>query len=151
VVTAPSIQPYIDVLPPPIKSLGSAANEEGHAFVQRTVDEWRSGANRFDKFGEAFFLASIRSETVGMCGINIDTHLDDPTVGRLRHLYVHPNHRTAGLGERLVMMCLDHAIEHFELVRLRTPGPMADQFYDKLGFERSASPTATHVWTVERR
>ena len=149
-MAAPSIHRHVGPGAPPIDALIAEADREGHAFVRRTADEWTSGANRFDGAGEVFFVATAEGETVGMCGLNVDGYLSDPTVGRLRHLYVTPEHRGSGLGEQLVQHCLDHAVGRFELVRLRTPGAQADRFYDRLGFERSDSPTATHVWTVGR-
>jgi GNAT superfamily N-acetyltransferase len=144
-MTAASIEKYAGPTPPPIDALVAAAETEGHGFVRRTVEEWASGANRFDAPNEVWFLAELDGAVTGMCGVNIDRHLYDPTVGRLRHLYVHPDHRSGGLGERLVDACLKHASGRFTTIRLRTPGEEADRFYDKLGFLRSASDTASHT------
>ena len=143
-MTSPTIRRFASATPPAIGALVDAADEEGHPFVRRTLDEWAAGENRFDRPNEAFFLAELNGEVVGTCGINRDHHVDDPTVGRLRHLYVHPTQRGTGLGADLVARCLDHAVGRFHLVRLRTPGAAADRFYDNLGFDRSASDTATH-------
>lgn len=145
-MTIPSIRRHAGTVPPPIDALAAAADDEGHGFVRRTIEEWASGDNRFANTGEVFFMAEFDGNIVGMCGVNVDGYVDDPTVGRLRHLYVSPSQRGSGLGERLVMRCLDHAANHFGLVRLRTPGPAADHFYDNLGFERADSNNATHVW-----
>lgn len=141
---SPIINRFADLAPPAIGSLVTAADDERHPFVRRTFDEWAAGENRFDRPNEAFFIAELDDEVVGMCGINQDRYVDDREVGRLRHLYVHPSHRDGGLGADLVTTCLHHAAGRFRIVRLRTPGAAADRFYDNLGFDRSGSDTATH-------
>ncbi len=131
----------------PSLDLGSLFNEaasEGHRFVARAATEWANGSNRFDQDGEGLFLAFAGEHTIGMCGLNIDPFLDDPTVGRLRHLYVTPHHRKAGIGRRLVCACLELADGSFRRVRLRTFDRMAAQFYEDLGFAAVGEQTATH-------
>ena len=139
-----AIERHAEPTAPEIQRLVDAAEAEGHVFVARTVDEWATGANRFDGPNEAFFLASVDGEIVGMCGVNVDPYVDDPTVGRLRHLYVHPSNRSARIGEQLTDVCLSHAWGRFDTVRLRTPGEAADRFYERIGFRRISSDTATH-------
>lgn len=138
------IHSYVGETPPPIGALADLASSEGYNFVARTLAEWQSGQNRFDQHNECFMLAHVGDEVVGMCGLNQDPYIDDAGVGRLRHLYVHPDYRSEKLGARLVAGCMAFAATRFEVVRLRTPGPRADVFYDKLGFERSDSATASH-------
>ena len=80
-----------------------------------------------------------------MCGLNQDPYVvDDPAVGRLRHLYVHPDNRRTGIAARLVAECLASAATRFERVRLRTSNPTAATLYRSLGFINVDSPTATH-------
>ena len=38
------------------------------------------------RIGAAMVLSEGR--LVGVCGLNVDPYLDDPSVGRVRHLYV---------------------------------------------------------------
>ncbi|MDJ0953267.1 MAG: GNAT family N-acetyltransferase [Acidimicrobiia bacterium] len=125
-------------------SLPASARAENHRFVARTVGEWASGTNRFDRPGERFLLARAAAVTVGMCGLNIDPFAGDPTIGRIRHLYVAPEHRRRGIGRRLVADCLDAAKPTFVRVRLRTFDPDAAAFYLALGFAAVDEEDATH-------
>lgn len=129
---------------PDLQELQQAATAEGHSFVARTRQEWDAGVNRFNHAGEVFFLAVEQGRVVGMCGLNHDPYVDDPTVGRLRHLYVHPNDRRTGIAARLVAECLTSAATSFERIRLRTSNPAAAALYQSLGFVTIDSPTATH-------
>ena len=133
---------------PPLESLRTAAESEGLGFVSRTTLEWVEGANRFDRPGEAFFLAQEDSTVVGMCGLNVDPYLDEPDVGRLRHLYVLESRRRGGVGSRLVDECLGIGRASFQRVRLRTMDPGASAFYEALGFARTGEPDATHTLDV---
>jgi len=131
---------------PEIGDLEQIAAAEGHPFVTRTRHEWEAGINRFDQPGENFFVVVEDGQTVGMCGLNIDPYLKDPTVGRLRHLYIHPRRRQAGVAAVLVEACLSAAPGTFGRVRLRTSNPAADALYRSLGFSNVKQATATHEW-----
>ena len=128
---------------PDLGELESLSATEGHVFVERTRDEWLAGVNRFDRPGECFFLAKAAGRTVGMCGVNSDPFVDDPAVGRLRHLYVHPRHRRIGMAEALVNRCLAISSGHFRRIRLRTTNPAADQLYRSLGFQGVGDSSST--------
>lgn len=145
-MTAITIARWTDTAPPDTAQLRRVEQREGHSFVARTHREWLDGSNRFDQVGEGFFLALHASLTVGMCGLNRDPFLDDPAIGRLRHLYVAPDYRRQGIGRRLVMACLELATDHFTRVRLRTFDARAVCFYELLGFTPVAEDNATHEW-----
>jgi len=137
----------ISELPPDIDVLFASATDEGHNLMSRLVNEWRVGSNRFDRPGEV--LAEVRCDgaLLGVGGLNVDPYLDDPTVGRIRHVYVYPPWRRKGVGRILIGFLVDHARDHFERVRLRSlrdPGP---DFYAALGFAITEAADATHeVW-----
>ena len=59
-------------------ALVAESERQGFRFVRRLVDEWRSGANRFDRPGEVLFAARAGDDVIGVCGLNIDPHADDP-------------------------------------------------------------------------
>lgn len=67
-------------------------------FLRRLSDEWKSGANRFEQVGEILLGAKCNERLIGVCGLNVDPYVRSPGVGRLRHLYVSPHTRQAGLG-----------------------------------------------------
>lgn len=133
---------------PDLVDLRRESMSEGHGFVERTLAEWDDGSNRFDLTGEGFFIARSNQTVVGMCGLNIDPFLSDPTIGRIRHLYVLPSFRRRGIGKQLVEACLDLARFSFDRVRLRTFDGLAVDFYISIGFDTVDEDTATHSLQV---
>lgn len=105
-------------------------------FVRRLAEEWASGANRFDRAGEALFVARQAGQVVGVCGLNVDPYTPSPKVGRVRHLYVLRAFRRLGVGRGLVAEVIEAARGRFDRLRLRTENPAAAEFYERLGFRR---------------
>lgn len=135
---------YFTSLDEDFDELLSASLEEGHNFLKRLKENWESGDNRFDRPGEMHVVAAQGTQPVGICGLNIDPYLDDPTVGRVRHLYVHPEFRGLTIGSILVNEIIDEAKENFKVLRLRTSDEGASAFYQKLGFDKSEDENETH-------
>lgn len=133
----------------PVDGLGALiVNSEraGSRFVRRLAEEWDSGANRFDRPGEALFAAWIGGRMVGVCGLNVDPYANEPGIGRVRHLYVLSGDRRLGIGERLVAEVIQAARSPFTTLRLRTGNPVAARLYEKLGFRADAGLSdCTHV------
>jgi GNAT superfamily N-acetyltransferase len=123
---------------PTLTAFVTASEAEGHAMVRRLVSNW--SRNRFDRPGE---VALHTQGAVG--GLNVDPYLDDPSVARVRHLYVHPDHRGQGLATALVRFLQGHASGFgFDRVRVRTDE--AGAFYERLGFTATDAANATHTW-----
>jgi GNAT superfamily N-acetyltransferase len=133
----------LDALTP----LVDESERAGATFVRRLVDEWRSGANRFDRPGEALFGLRIEGRLIGVCGLNVDPYTDAARVGRVRHLYVLQAFRGHGAGRRLVREVIDAARPAFDVLRLRTSNPAAARLYEAMGFRPTAGSAehATHV------
>jgi len=129
-----------------IEPLVRASEAEGFQFVRRVVVEWASGANRFSRDGERLIGAFLDRRLVAICGLNRDPYQDDPTVGRLRNLYVLPEFRRRGLGEALTRRVIELAGSAFRLLRLRAATPEAAVFYERLGFSKAIDlPNCTHA------
>ncbi|SFS56772.1 GNAT family N-acetyltransferase [Paenibacillus sp. 453mf] len=125
---------------------------EGYKFVQKLLDEYMQGDNRFNKFGESLFVAIIEKEVIGVCGLNIDPYLKFNDVGRVRHLYVSPIHRSKGVGSKLLRIIEDEARKYFRILTLYTENPIADRFYRNIGFLRAEGiDKASHVLNLERK
>ena len=107
-----------------LAALLAESEQQGFRFVRRLVEEWESGANRFDRPGEALFVARVGNDVVGVCGLHVDPYADDPKIGRVRHLYVLVPH-------------------------LRTANATAARLYERLGFRRTAARDHTHVLDVD--
>ena len=121
--------------PPDLSELLAASLEEGHLFVRRLIDDFESGLIRFDRPGEALFVArGDDGRVIGVCGLNLDPFANDPAVGRVRHLYVLPAHRHRGVGRALLETVIAAARPRFSHLHLRTHNPHADALYRAAGF-----------------
>lgn len=138
----------LTTLPTEIRTLVDAGTAEGFSFADRLVRDWESGQNCFDEPGEVFFGAYLDEQLVGFGGLNRDPYLNAPEIGRVRHVYVAPKHRNLGIGTQLIGRILESAPQTFTEIRLRTKD--AGSFYERLGFRRAESDTATHVLDMRR-
>lgn len=138
-------------LPEGFEALVLASEREGFEFVRRLEREWRAGVNRFDRPGELLLASVDGGVIIAVGGINRDPYLDDPRVGRLRHVYVLPEQRNTGVGAALVKALIAAALGHFERLRLRGATSRSDSFYARLGFQKiDGDATATHVYPLAR-
>jgi GNAT superfamily N-acetyltransferase len=105
----------------------------GFRFIERLITEWESGANCFEKHGEAFFVAKDNERLIGICGLNADPYSENPHVGRVRHLYVLSKERRKGVGRMLVNSVIEQAQKYFTCLRLKASDE-SFHFYSALGF-----------------
>jgi GNAT superfamily N-acetyltransferase len=128
-----------------INPLAIEAQSEGYGFVQRTIDEWNSGINTFSKRGEILFGIFILNSCMGIGGLNVDPYIDDPSIGRIRHLYISRSYRRKGLATQLLNKIILLASKHFNLLRLYTENPSASLFYESIGFTEYRAKKVTHI------
>jgi GNAT superfamily N-acetyltransferase len=131
-------------LPEDFGELIALSLREDFRAMQRMRDDWDSGVNRFDREGEVLFEARLGPRLVGICGLNQDPYARSSAIGRVRHLYVHPESRRRGIGRLLVLKIVECASRSFARLRLRTASADADRFYVALGFRRVAESDVTH-------
>ena len=131
-------------LDPAVAPLAEAAACEGFAFVHRLVEEWRTGANRFDRPGEILLGAWLGGRLAGVGGLNRDPYASDDLTGRVRHVYVLPDARRSGVGTALLHHIIAQAPASFRVLRLRTSPTEGAAFYIMLGFAETGEPDATH-------
>jgi GNAT superfamily N-acetyltransferase len=126
------------------------SESEGWRFLRRLVDDWTRGANRFDRPGEALFVARNDGCVVGVCGLNLDPYTSDEATGRVRRLYVLQSHRGKGIGQRLVKTVIAAATGRFRRLRVRTENAEAARLYERLGFEPvEGDGECTHILELE--
>tara|TARA_R110002020_G_scaffold135469_12_gene302535 strand:+ start:448 stop:888 length:441 start_codon:yes stop_codon:yes gene_type:complete len=123
--------------------LSDEAWADGYPFVERMMEDWKSGANRFDGPGERLIGAFEGEALIGFCGLNRDPYTSE-NAGRIRHLYVSLGHRHSGVGRALVAQTLDSAAIWFPRIRLRAT-PASRSFYELLGFKEVDENEATHA------
>jgi GNAT superfamily N-acetyltransferase len=139
------IERISDLAAEQVTALVAESEAQGLRFVRRLAEEWASGANRFDRPGEAVFVARDDGR-VGVGGLNVDPYAAEPTVGRVRHLYVLTAYRRLGIGRRIVEEIIEAARGRFERLRLSTSNPEAARLYERLGFHpRAGVAHCTHA------
>lgn len=128
-----------------INPLIETSLSEGFNFLLRLIDEWENGKNRFNKPNERLYQIEVGGEIVGIGGINNDPYSSSNKDGRIRHLYIHPNHRGKGFGKKIVRTIIADFGSNYEKFTLRTTTEAAAKFYEALGFRRvTDSKTNTH-------
>ena len=127
-----------------LQSLIGESTRDGYTFLQRTIDDWYSGANKFDRPGESLWGLFIGKDLIGVGGLNIDPYTLTPKVGRVRHLYVRAAHRRAGYATLIMSKIMEEACGHFTVLRLFTDNAGASGFYEKLGFTKTGEDKASH-------
>ncbi|HVX52425.1 MAG TPA: GNAT family N-acetyltransferase [Chitinophagaceae bacterium] len=127
-----------------LHNLAGEATRNGYYFLQRTMDDWYSGANTFDKPGEKLWGLFIKKELAGIGGLNIDPYCLTPGVGRVRHLYIKEVYRRAGYATLLMEKIMEVAACNFTVLRLFTDNAGAAAFYEKLGFKQTGEYKASH-------
>jgi GNAT superfamily N-acetyltransferase len=127
-----------------------ASTAEGFRFVERLVREWEAGHTRFDQPGELLLAAYDGESLVAIGGLMPDPYTGDPTLGRLRHIYVRPDARRQGIGRRLVDLLERRAEGTYRALVLRTDTATAARFYEQLGYmPLPPGGTATHRRELE--
>ena len=125
-----------------LEPLLRASVGEGYRHVTRLVEDYQSGANRFDRRGEVLLVARAGDGAVlGVCGLNATAK---PSVGRLRRFYVLPVMRSQGIGAALLERIISAASPHFTTLELHTDDPRAAAFYQRHGFRAAQREDATH-------
>lgn len=129
-----------------LRPLAEEADRESHAFVSRMIAEWLDGTNRFDARGERAYSVTKDERVIGVGGLNVDPYADDPTVGRVRHLFVSLEHRRSGVASILLHRIVEDARATFSVLRLRTRNLDAAAFYRARGFlDVEGDEFCTHI------
>jgi GNAT superfamily N-acetyltransferase len=110
----------------------------GFARDALASDNWRAWCVEAD----GRLVAAMWLQTVPR--VPAPGHGDPRPMGYLTNMYVEPEHRSKGLGSRMVQELIAHCEANgFELV-LTFPAPEADGFYGRNGFTRPPDPVVHH-------
>ena len=127
-----------------LRDLAVVARNEGFQFLDRLVAAMENETVSLDGTEEFFMCITEHGRIVGVGGITADPYAGEPDVGRIRHVYVHPNARRAGLGRDLLAALEQRAPRTYGTLRLRTDTPAAASFYEALGYRPIVNRHATH-------
>lgn len=113
----------------------AAAEAEGWRMLRRLMDEWRSGANRYEQPGESLWAwIDANGQAIAVGGLNVEPAPGRPGTGRMRRFYVHPAWRSHGLARRLVNAVLASAQGHFSRLHVNCESDGSAAFWAHCGF-----------------
>ena len=141
------IVPIIAELPPGFMSLHREAARERFIHVDRLLDEWQSGENRFTRRGERLLGVCSEGELAGVGGVTVDYVL--PDAFRMRRFYIRPAFRRLGVGRLLAETLLAGLIPLGKPIVLHAPYPASARFWEAMGFIRVDRDGHTHRFEVE--
>jgi GNAT superfamily N-acetyltransferase len=123
-------------LPEQIKELAKQAQKEGFQFVDRLIEEFESGKNRFDQPGEFLLLGYDDDKLVACGGLNQQWNENeiDARIGRVRRFYVLPKYRKHGVGKQLLQQLEKEARANISALCLNTDTKNAAHFYQKQNY-----------------
>lgn len=116
-----------------IETVRYESDKEGYNHIDRLIAEYNAGKNRFDKIGEKLVGFVLDDKVVAVCGLNIEP--TNNKLGRIRRLYVLPEHRRRGIGTKLVKYLMKHAEQYFQSVVVNIGDLPNDDFYKPIGFK----------------
>ena len=123
-------------LPEQMGQLAKLAQQEGYDFINKLIDEYQSGKNKFDQQGEALLVAFDETKLVACGGLNQqwgDKEIE-ARIGRVRRFYVHPDYRKHAIGKQLLIALEQEAKAHFSALCLNTDIRGAADFYQKQNY-----------------
>jgi len=118
---------------------------QGWNHLARLREEWRQGLNRFNREGEALYLATHVERIIAVGGVNLEPYFAPPGIGRVRRVYVLAAYRQRNVGRALVERLIRDSRRSFVELHLRAGSAQAAAFFEALGFEPTTrSANATH-------
>jgi GNAT superfamily N-acetyltransferase len=125
-----------DDLPEGFDALRAEAAAEGHGNMDRLAVDWASGAQRFDREGEALLAAFVDGELAGIGGITVEPTATEAAALRMRRLYVARPHRRGGVARTIASALAQEAFGSAAWITVHAGNPGAEAFWEAQGFIR---------------
>lgn len=146
--TSVQIVRLVDHLPDDFEALRSEASAESFAFIEGLREEWLAG--RYDGSDDRFaiFAAFHEGELAGVGAVTPDPYDPAPDLLRVRHVYVRPLHRAAGIGRVLAAALIQQGLALTPRLSLRAADQRAAAFWEANGFAPDSGGTRrSHLLT----
>lgn len=137
-----------DALPDDFEALRLEARAESFAFIEGLREEWLAGryGGGDDRF--AAFAAFEAGELAGIGAVTPDPYDPEPDLLRVRHVYVRPLHRSAGIGRVLAAALIQQGFALAPRLSLRAADRHAAAFWEANGFRPDTGGTRrSHLLT----
>jgi hypothetical protein len=135
---------------PMLEELKEDALNDGYRIVKRTIEQWKDKTNRFSSKKEVLYGVEEQGKIIAIGGINIDPYLMDDEIGRIRHIYVHSEHRNKGIATALLEKILLEKEKEYKVIRLSTKNEAAMSLYEAYGFKKVVEYKATHIKVISK-
>jgi GNAT superfamily N-acetyltransferase len=134
------LERVIGALPSGFEALQAEARVQGHRMLDTLADEWEAGKTRFDRPGEALYVAYDDEVMAAIGGITLEPTI--PGALRMRRFYVCRHFRRCGVGRALALMLLKACNG-----RMVTANAAAgsEPFWEALGFVPDRRDGHTHL------
>jgi GNAT superfamily N-acetyltransferase len=133
-------------LPEDLVVLRTEAIADGFGMICTLVQDWESGACRYDDDHEVLMSAWSESELAGIGGITRDPAIKGAL--RMRRFYVRRAFRRHGIGRQLAVAILDRVRPLNKAVFINAGTEMAPAFWVALGFIQHVEAGHTHILEI---
>ena len=130
-----------EALPDDFEALRSEASAESYRFIEGLRAEWLAGHYRGADDRFAAFAAFHDGELAGIGALTPDPYDPEPDLLRLRHVYVRPLHRHAGVGRVLAAALVQQGLALAPRLSLHAADPRAAAFWEANGFRPDSGGT----------
>ena len=132
-------------LPADFPALAETARQEGYDFVSRVGARW-DGARYMDDALATVWGAFAGDALIAIGAQTHDEYDPSPLHRRIRHFFVHPDHRRGGVGRALAAKLIEDAHAVAPRLHLRATRAHSAAFWDSVGFARlTKGENRTHV------
>lgn len=136
----------VAALPVEFAALRQEARAEGYRMLDRLATDWDAGEIRFDREGEALFVAYLGDVLAGVGGLTREAAVSGGY--RMRRFYVGKTFRRHGVGRALADAVLTHAAGHLVTVNAAAG---SKGFWVALGFAPVEGAGYTHLLPADRQ